>query len=105
MPTDSTAAPRPYWPPDEVPPARGRESAGGAAAAPPSADADKQHRPREGRACLLDLPVAREQRHERALRPVVDVPGRVAEVAHVGAARDVQSTPDRFARHGDEQVT
>ena len=44
-----------------------------------------------------------EQRDERALGPVVDVPGGVAEVLDVGAARDVEPAPQRLARHRDEQ--
>src|SRR5215213_6019954 len=52
IPTDRTAAPRPY-----------------------DLDADKQHGPGEGRADLLHSAVAREQRDEAALGPVVHVPG------------------------------
>ena len=39
---------------------------------------------------------------DRAPRPVVQVAGRVAERAHVGAARDVQRAPQRLARHGHD---
>src|SRR3954471_15765687 len=67
------------------------------------AQAYEEHRPRERRARLDDLAVAREQRHERALRPVVEVAGRVAEVAQVRAAGHVQRTPQRRARDRHEQ--
>src|SRR5918998_3613045 len=101
MPTDSTAAPRPYRPPlpslaaaaASLPRPR---SGAPAVADSPSVDADKQHRPREGRARLLDPSVTREQRDERPLRPVIDVPGGVAEVAHVRAAGDIEGPPERF---------
>src|SRR4051812_45053455 len=85
IPTDRTAAPRPYDEPERL-------------------DPDKQHGPGEGRASLLDRAVAREQRHEPALGPVVHVSGRVAEAAPVGAARHVEPAPQRLARNRDEQM-
>src|SRR5918999_390046 len=69
-----------------------------------SAKPHEQHRPRERRARLDDLAVPGQQLHERPLRPVVHVAGRVAEVAQVRAAGHVQRAPQRLARHGDEQV-
>ena len=45
----------------------------------------QHHRPRKRRARPRSPRRAREQAHEAAPGPVVDVPGRVAEVAHVGA--------------------
>ena len=75
-----------------------------AAVAEDCLEPDKQHGPGEGRAGLLDRAVAREQRHEPALGPVVHVSGRVAEVAPVRAARHVEPAPERLARHRDQQV-
>ena len=66
--------------------------------------ANEQHRPRERRARLDDLAVAAEQLHERALGPVVQVPGGVPEVLQVGAAGHVQPAPQRLARDADQQV-
>src|SRR5688500_20070147 len=68
MPTERIRAPRPY---DSVNP-------------------HEQHRPRERRARLDDLAVRGQQLHERPLRPVVQVAGRVAEVAQVRATGHVQ---------------
>src|SRR5690349_7513385 len=48
-----------------------------------AAKAHEQHRPGERRARLDHAAVARQQRHEAALGPVVEVPGRVAEVLPV----------------------
>src|SRR3954452_12974634 len=59
IPMLSTRAPRPY---------------------PPRSEADKEHRPRERRPGLGHRPVARQQLHEAALRPVVEVAGRVAQL-------------------------
>src|SRR5436305_14202748 len=83
MPTDSTAAPRPY--PFDV------------ASCLASANAHEQHGPREGRAGLLDRPVAPQQLGEASLRPVVQVAGRVARRAPVGAAGHVEPAPARLA--------
>ena len=58
----------------------------------------------KGERGLLHPAVARQQRDEPALGPVVHVAGRVAEVAPVGAARHVQPAPERLARDRDEQV-
>ena len=41
---------------------------------------------------------------EAALGPVVHVPGRVAEILHVRAARHVEPAPERLARDRDQQV-
>src|SRR3954452_5424049 len=71
---------------------------------PPPLEADKQHGPRERGASLHDRPVARQQRDEAPLGPVVQVPGRVAEVLPVRPARHVQPAPQRLARDRDEQV-
>src|SRR5215213_8194777 len=76
IPADRIAAPRPY-----------------VAREPVVSDPDKHHGPGERRARLLDRPVARQQRHEAPLRPVVHVPGGVAQPAHVGPARDVEAAP------------
>src|ERR671916_3238545 len=68
MPIERMRAPRPYE----------------------SAKPHEQHRPRERRARLHDLAVPGQELHERPLRPVVQVPGRVAQVAQVGAAGHVE---------------
>ncbi len=60
-------------------------------------EADKQHRPGERRADLGDLAVAREQADERAPRPVVQVPGRVAR-APTSRRRAPCSAPATAAR-------
>src|SRR3954454_12191534 len=84
IPTPATRAPRAY---DEPEP----ELA--------AVDTDQEHGPGERRAHLLHRPVLREQRLEADLRPVVHVPGRVAERLPVRAARHVHHPPDRLARH------
>src|SRR5438309_4765992 len=68
-------------------------------------EADKQHRPGERRAHVRHLAVAREQPHERAPRPVVEMARRVAQRGPVRPAGHVQHPPQRLARHGHEQVT
>src|SRR5687767_4757728 len=84
IPTDRTAAPRPY---DER-----------------RLEPDKQHGPGEGGARLLHRAEARQQRDEPALGPVVHVAGRVAEVAPVGAAGHVEAAPERLAGDRHQQV-
>src|SRR5919206_2790822 len=94
IPIDRMRAPRPY-------PVRAggeRTAAVGLATQP-----DEQHGPGQRRAGLDDVAVARRQRGERAPRPVVDVPRRVAQRAHVGAARQVQRPPQRLPRRRHEQ--
>src|SRR5215218_4978348 len=83
IPADRIAAPRPYV-------AR-------VAREPVVSEPDKHHGPGERRACLLDRPVARQQRHEPPLRPVVHVAGGVAQPAHVRPAGDVEAAPERLA--------
>src|SRR4051794_307644 len=90
------AALRPYPP---APPPPGSDAAGALG----GADVDKDHGPREGLPDLMDLPVVLQERAEPHLRPVVQVPGRVAEVAQVGAAGHVEHAPERLAWHGYEQ--
>src|SRR5215211_3399599 len=88
MPTDSTRAPRAYPSVDEADEdAADALSAAAGAVAVSATQPDEQHGPRERRARLDDLAVAAEQRGERALGPVVDVPRGVAEVLEIGAAR------------------
>ena len=88
MPSDRIRAPRPY--PDEAACAR-------------RSHRDEQHRPRERRARLDDLPVAREQRDEAALGPVVDVARRVPEVA-AGTRRAPCSARATAARAGPRRA-
>src|SRR5919108_799771 len=95
MPTDSTRAPRAYPSVDGADAAEPPSAAAGAVAVS-ATQPDEQHGPRERRARLDDLAVAAEQRDERALGPVVQVPGRVAEVAQVRAARHVERAPQRL---------
>src|SRR5919108_5972306 len=97
MPIDRTRAPRAYAS------GCGAPAVSSAALGVLTTQADEQHRPGERRPRLHDLSVARQQRDERALGPVVHVPGRVAEVLPVRAAGHVQRAPQRFARHRHEQ--
>src|SRR3954470_16329567 len=108
MPIDRIRAPRAY--PSAAAGAAAPEGPAGGGAGETGAveealatQADQEHGPRERRARLDDLAVALEQRDERALGPVVQVPGRVAEVAQVRAAGHVQRPPHRLARHRHEQ--
>src|SRR5947209_13462340 len=67
-----------------------------------ASEPDKQHRPRERRAGLDDLPVARQQLHEGPLGPGGEMARRVAQVLQVGPACQGQGTPQRLARAADQ---
>src|SRR3954463_13203299 len=108
MPIDRIRAPRAYPSAAAVAAAPGGPAGGGAGETGAveealATQADQEHGPRERRARLDDLAVALEQRDERALGPVVEGAGGVAEVAQVGAARHVERAPQRLARDGHEQ--
>src|SRR3954451_963347 len=80
IPTARIRAPRPY-------PERGAPAPTEAATA---LQPDEQHRPRKRRARVHDVSVLRQQLDEAALRPVVQVARRVAELLEVCPARHVQ---------------
>src|ERR1700681_845420 len=106
IPTDRMRAPRPYarsCPPPAVD-RRAAPSAPSPEVAERGLEADKQHGPGEGRAYLDHFPVAREQRDERPLGPVVEMLGGVAESRPVRATGDVEHAPQRLAGNRDEQV-
>src|SRR3954452_19322686 len=94
IPIDRIRAPWPY------PSAAGadRTAVAGLATQP-----DEQHGPGERRARLDELAVARREGREGLPGPVVDVPRRVAQRAHVRAPRQVQRAPQGLARRRHEQ--
>ena len=63
------------------------------------------HRPRQRTGDLGHVPALRDETGEPPPAPVVDVAGRVPEIAEVATADHVAHPPDRLERHrGDERV-
>ena len=66
-------------------------------------DAGDHQRPWVDTGGLLGSPVVRDEVGEGALRPVVDVAGRVPEAADVPAGEEVRDPPARLVRDAKEE--
>src|SRR5215207_4795572 len=70
---------------------------------PMSGYAAERHRPGQGAQHLDYLEASGEKPHESSPRPVIEMPGRVTEVADVREARQVECPPQRLAWHARDQ--
>src|SRR5215211_4309274 len=75
----------------------------GAEERPMSGYAAERHRPGQGAQHLDYLEASGEKPHESSPRPVIEMPGRVTEVADVREARQVECPPQRLAWHARDQ--